>query len=464
MYKKILAIILSLIIISIFIDILITRHLLQELPITRKMLFLEKQLSMIKPKASFVFSQSLTSLLQKNYYVLLNDIKSINLGGNTRVSGRAGTHLPVPDKSDFKDNRSINQSFSSLLIWWVSDKCWWACRETWLEQQRQITTAQQQYLFGSTVGNLVAAFTLGTSAALDPEVLTLFQALGLQHVLAPSGYNLGLFIVILSIFLPASLPRVTRTLLLCIVTGYLVLLTGFLPSLVRAWTMYFFGVIAWSVTRRSQPASLRLGLTIVLLLFFWQSGAHTLSLQLSVAATLGIILYAPLVLSSDNFFLRSELSEVGQERSTLGRWKAAVLEYVWGTLAIGGIAQLWVAPLVLEKFGALQLFSPVTTLAIAWIFPLFLFFGLVVMIFSPIIALFPAVFHLLLLVPSAVASVIWSGELRLLVWLAGILPGPVTWSSVPSWFRWAWWGGLVGVRCLWWLGKQRQRTHDRSLV
>ena len=57
-----------------------------------------------------IFTGNYSTKLEFNYMSYIDSRGSINFGGNTRVSGRAGTYLPVPDKSDFKDNIVLTTS------------------------------------------------------------------------------------------------------------------------------------------------------------------------------------------------------------------------------------------------------------------------------------------------------------------------------------------------------------------
>jgi len=183
-----------------------------------------------------------------------------------------------------------------------------------------------------------------------------------------------------------------------------------------------------------------------------------------VAATVGIILFAPLALSDRNFFLRAELGLRQHALSQVARWNSAFLEYTRGTIVIGLIAQISVAPLILDTFGEIQLFAPISTVFLAWFFPLLLFFGVVIVLFSPVFAVFPGLAQVIFYPIRFSLELIWQVELLLLTWLQAVLPSSFVWKAVPDWFSVVWWGVLVLFRIIWWVGEQQSRKKVRQLV
>lgn len=450
--------------ILILISIVIKQSFLQQLLITQKVSFPVARTTSIGPVTRFVSPRGAQLLPVYRYYTLFLRSKYIIFSSATRGISPLSNELGWSDSRFFSFDIPTNQLFLHIQAWWSSDKCWFPCRGAWWQQRRKIVIAQQQLLLGDQVGGLVAAVTLGSTESLDSDMRDVFDFLGLQHLLAPSGYHLGIFLVVLSSFLPARFPRGQRLLLSIFSSGYLVVLTGFRPSLIRAWCMWLLTVFGSQVLKRPQPAILRLGGVVLILFFLWPEGVGSLSFQLSVAATLGILLYAPLVLSQQNFFLRTELGNIDFQQGSLRRWRARFLEYLRGTIVIGCIAQLAVAPLVLEQFGLLQIFSPVTTLAIAWLLPVLLFFGLGIVLFSPLISLSPPLFVALFAPVRLVLDSVWSAEASVLVWMSTVLPPQFAWRNVPTWFPLVWWGSFLTLRFLWWLGRERIRVSKRNLI
>ncbi|PIR61326.1 MAG: hypothetical protein COU68_00015 [Candidatus Pacebacteria bacterium CG10_big_fil_rev_8_21_14_0_10_45_6] len=464
MGKKIRRKIVSLLILLILIYIVIFNAFLHELHITQKRMFPGVTSKILRPVVCFASTRLEQNEIFRSYYTLFTSTKNIIFSFATRGKSLISSATDIFDSRYFLLNVTLNQSFLSFSAWLSSHKCWFLCRVGWWEQRQKIVIAQQRSLLGDQVGSLVAAVALGSTESLPRELRDLFADLGLQHLLAPSGYHLGIFLVVLNIFLPTEFPRVVRSFLLIFASGYLILLTGFRPSLMRAWIMWLLAVLGVTFFRRSQPAVLRLGVTVVLFALLWPSGLESLSFQLSVSATLGILLFGPLFLSKNNFFLQTELGNVGEKRGTMARWRSVFLEYAKGTVIIGCIAQVSVAPLILSEFGSLQLFSPIATVLLAWFIPALLFFGLVIMLFSPVLGLAPGLSVSIFMPVRLALSSIWQVELQVLSWTESVLPAPLAWKNVPDWFYLAWWGSLLLLRLLYSVATEQRRKRKRMLV
>lgn len=85
---------------------------------------------------------------------------------------------------------------------------------------------------------LLAAFTVGFRYALEPETVDTFLRSGTVHVFAISGLHTGIVAGILSLFLLIlRVPFRARALLLPLLLGGYVFITGCAPSALRAWLM-----------------------------------------------------------------------------------------------------------------------------------------------------------------------------------------------------------------------------------
>ncbi|NCN06588.1 MAG: ComEC/Rec2 family competence protein [Candidatus Pacebacteria bacterium] len=454
-------ILLSILIIFVF---LIITNFLQQLQITQKVTLLDQSIELFLPESIFAFSRGAISLADFAYYDSFSRSKYYNFLAFFLDKSRFSSRVASSDTAFFISFLPIDQFFHSVYNLLSSAKCWFPCQVEWWRTRREVVIAQLHYLLGREVGSLVAAVSLGANDVLDPEVLDLFADLGLQHLLAPSGFHLGIFLLVLSTFVPMRLPRFLQICIPGMASFYLVVLTGFRPSLIRAWCMWLLSMLAWWLARRSLPPLVRLIVTVCLILLIWPEGGISVSFRLSVAATVGIILFAPLALSDRNFFLRAELGLRQHALSQVARWNSAFLEYTRGTIVIGLIAQISVAPLILDTFGEIQLFAPISTVFLAWFFPLLLFFGVVIVLFSPVFAVFPGLAQVIFYPIRFSLELIWQVELLLLTWLQAVLPSSFVWKAVPDWFSVVWWGVLVLFRIIWWVGEQQSRKKVRQLV
>ena len=189
---------------------------------------------------------------------------------------------------------------------------------------------------------LARALLLGDGAALPPEQREAMRRVGLAHLVAVSGLNVGM---VASVFLLVLLraPRGLR--LAGTLAGVLAysLLVGPLPSLLRAVLMA--AAVLGALLLRRLPAALNgLAVSCLLLVLLDPSWVDDLGFQLSVAATAGLLaLAAP---------LRERFCRLGVFAAPL---------------AVTLAAQLATLPWALASFGRVSPLSPLANLiAVPW--------------------------------------------------------------------------------------------------
>jgi competence protein ComEC len=182
---------------------------------------------------------------------------------------------------------------------------------------------------------LLSGFILGEQRDIPKEYQDLFRNTGTLHLMAVSGSNVG---VVLAIFaFPLTLlrvPRPPKVIILIIVIVFFAILTRLQPSVVRASIMATVGLIAYGWLRKPDYINL-LALSGLLMLLWHPLQLFDVGVQLSFAATFGIIFVLPRV----NGWL-SFLS------GKWGRWLRGFLALLASTTA----AQLAVLPLMAHYF------------------------------------------------------------------------------------------------------------------
>jgi len=210
-----------------------------------------------------------------------------------------------------------------------------------------------------------------------------FTAAGLTHLLAVSGQNVAFVLVLAGPLLRSFGFRMRFLLTLVIVFGFATL-TRFEPSVMRA--SFMTGVAAFAIVLGRPATSLRvLGLAIAALVLWDPLIVHAVAFQLSVAASLGILVISPRlvpVIRGPQMFAEA--------------------------LAVTAGAQLGVAPLLIFFFGSV----PVASL------PANLLAG-----------------------PMAGPAMMWGLTAG---WLAGLMPAAVaTWFHLPTRLMLAWIAGVA---------------------
>ncbi|MBI5273774.1 MAG: ComEC/Rec2 family competence protein, partial [Chlamydiales bacterium] len=115
-----------------------------------------------------------------------------------------------------------------------------------------------------------------------------FQKLGLQHLLAISGFHFGIVCLFLSFLIKKWLPRLPSTMLMiCITTLYFFYL-GTSPSILRAWIATLCGLTAQFLDGKVKSLNI-LGMGLIINLALYPLDIYHLGFQLTYSATFGII-------------------------------------------------------------------------------------------------------------------------------------------------------------------------------
>src|SRR3989344_3512270 len=121
-----------------------------------------------------------------------------------------------------------------------------------------------------------------------------FTRLGLQHILAISGFHFGVLIALSSFFLNFLLPkRYTSFLLLIAINAYF-LFVGSLPSVQRSWAAANLYILSQILRRNTSGLNL-LGAALLLEVIINPLVSSKIGFQLSFASCFGILLLYPLL-------------------------------------------------------------------------------------------------------------------------------------------------------------------------
>lgn len=144
---------------------------------------------------------------------------------------------------------------------------------------------------------MVSGFILGERRDIPDEYQAMFRNTGTLHLMAVSGSNVGLILVIFA--LPLTLlrvPRKPRIILLLAVIVFFAILTRLESSVVRASIMAALGLLAYGWLRGPDYINI-LGFAGLLMLLWNPQQLFDVGLQLSFAATFAIIYVIPDTLS-----------------------------------------------------------------------------------------------------------------------------------------------------------------------
>ena len=143
---------------------------------------------------------------------------------------------------------------------------------------------------------LYAGLLLGDQRQQGPVAADDFRGAGLTHLLAVSGQNVAFVLVIVGPLL-ARLRLTPRLLATLAVLLFFALVTRFEPSVLRATAMAGCAAVAVTLGREADSRRM-LGVAVVILVLVDPLIARQLAFQLSVAATVGILLLSHRIASA----------------------------------------------------------------------------------------------------------------------------------------------------------------------
>ncbi|HEX2240089.1 MAG TPA: ComEC/Rec2 family competence protein [Actinomycetota bacterium] len=185
---------------------------------------------------------------------------------------------------------------------------------------------------------LALGLTIGDTSRLEHSTIDRFRSAGLSHILAVSGSNVALVLLAVGLLL----RRTSQRFRLCACLGVLglyVLVVGPDPSVLRAAMSAVVVIVAFAGGAKAHPLH-ALGIALLILLSIRPQLLFAAGLHLSVAATMGILLWTGPLGQHVRFLPR---------RIRLG---AAA------TLA----AQIGVAPVLIATFGEISVAGPLANL------------------------------------------------------------------------------------------------------
>lgn len=213
-------------------------------------------------------------------------------GQAIKVTGRLyePSTASKPGEFDFKAYLARQGSFAGLSANYIGSQSNTKQPQRGLWQVRQrIVKAQRRWL--GEKGALVSAMVLGRRAVdLSYDIRDAFITAGLAHTLAASGFHVALILGLVLAMMQWQTGRtqaIGGSVALLVYVG----LTGLQPSVMRAAIMGFGAMVGLALERQVKPLA-SLGLAVVLLLLWNPRWIWDIGFQLSVMATLGLMVMA----------------------------------------------------------------------------------------------------------------------------------------------------------------------------
>lgn len=261
--------------------------------------------------------------------------------------------------------------------------------------------------------SLAAGLVLGVRKNIPDDFKNDLSTTGLTHIIALSGYNVTIIIIVISDLLSGRFNRQQVFLLGLLLTSFFVVMTGASSSVVRAAIFSLMIIFGRTIGRRGDQTNLLLLAALLMVLINPFILRDDLSFQLSFLAFAGIIYLSPIVAK----FI---------EKSRITKWPDFITKTLTETLS----AQIAVAPLLLFTFGQISLIAPFSNLLILWTIPVLMTIifitGLAGIIFYPLgklltIITWPLLEYIIKFVTYLAKVPLASLKIENAVWVYGIL-------------------------------------------
>lgn len=283
-------------------------------------------------------------------------------GDVLRVSGvleEAGSFEGF-DYGEYLERFGVYGVVNSAVIRKVGDGCGWLGYE-WIFRFKGVLEERISVVFPEPYSSMVAGLLLGSRKGIPPDLTLDFNETGLTHIVAISGYNITLVIVIVfSMF--GFVSRRKRVVFAVTFVVVFVVLVGASSAVVRAGIMGVCGLMALYFGRKSEVLFSILFAAFVMNLFNPRVLVADVGFQLSFLATLGLVYVAPWF---EGRFLRLPATFM-------------IRENIMMTLS----AQTFALPVILKNFGRVSLICPIANVFVLPLIPISMILSFLAVVLS----------------------------------------------------------------------------------
>lgn len=223
--------------------------------------------------------------------------------------------------------------------------------------QRAAKAVKEQILQIYREDPICAAFMTaeltGDRSLFSTQDYTELSQVGMAHLFAVSGLHCAFLVSLIGFLIPPGRRRLFAGVAIGSLLFYM-LMVGLTPSVVRACIMQIFLLVA-PLFKRESDALTALGAALLVILAVNPFAIGSVSLQLSFAATFGLVVLAPKIMEA--------WQNAGEKWP---RPAKAVLRFLLASMAVTVSSLAFTVPLAAYYFNILTLISPLSNLLIVW--------------------------------------------------------------------------------------------------
>lgn len=369
----------------------------------------------------------------------------VRVGGKIEVIGKVNTR--VIDNSNkvirWIDGEFINIQYNEQFVEQFYGKIL-----KYLADFKDIIILLYRSIFPEPHASLLSGVVLGAKNQLTEGFYNNLVKTGTMHVVAASGFNVTIISGVIFSVLIRIFSRKWAISLSCVALFGYAVMAGLDPAIIRATIMGSLALLA-QVWGKEYQAKLGWGITGLTLLIFYPWLLDSISFQLSMTATAGILWgQKPLEKLIKRIFLvkktKNHKNNTGKLQSIFVRGFGNFVEVFVVDLSTTLAAIMATLPITMDNFGQTSLFSPLVNATILWMISPIMIIGLIVGIFfwNPMIA-------------RVISWFLWpllDVFVKALHWWANISGSMLINTQINWWIAIGWWLCLVG----WWGGGKRR--------
>jgi len=274
-------------------------------------------------------------------------------------------HPPKADK-DYTIEGALTQKKENLFCLkpkkntqWKSIAGTYSFAQLRFDAKKKVASYVKQHISNSASASFLSALITGD---VDERSLRLdFGRLGLQHLLAISGFHFSFFALVLNILLRPFFPFTQRNLALMASLAAYFCFLGNAPSILRAFTVICIYLVAQLIKRRTSGLN-ALGAALTLELLLDPYVVTQLSFQLSFLCTLALLLFYPLVHHFVCYLLPERTSSELHQMPLLDQHGYILSALIRKSLSVNVAVCLFSIPVLLHIFHKFPLLSLVYNL------------------------------------------------------------------------------------------------------
>ena len=264
---------------------------------------------------------------------------------------------------------------------WIPVAKSWSLAELRYQTKERFKKVLSEHLPSSRVATFLSSLTTGD---VEDRLLRYeFSRLGIQHILAISGFHFGILIAFCTFALGLFLPRIWKIGALFLAVNAYFLFVGSSPSVQRSWLTALFYLFGQFLGRPANGLNL-LGCALGTELICNPLAAGNLGFQLSFLSCAGILLFYP---TFDRFlqtFFPKRSGQESQPLTPLAKHGALLASFFRQSISLTLAVNLLLLPLLLHHFHQFPLLGLLYNLFFPFMIGVTLFLLLIALLFLPL--------------------------------------------------------------------------------